>query len=163
MKIKGNHSLKFGGDLRQYRLNTYTVGNSTGTFSFNGNSYVRASSSASSTVTMGQDFASFLLGLPYSGSYDLSTYGSWYSYYASPFIQDDWRVKNNLTISLGLRYDWNGPYHEKYGRTVNGFDATDPNPLQPAAQAAYAKNPIPQLPPSDFNVLGGLTFASPEQ
>ena len=160
-KIKGNHTLKFGGDLRQYRLNTYTVGNSTGTFSFNGNSYVRASSSASSTVTMGQDLASFLLGLPYSGSYDQSTYGSWYSYYASPFVQDDWRVKSNLTISLGLRYDWNGPYHEKYGRTLNGFDTTDPNPLAGPAMAAYAKNPIAQLPASAFNVLGGPTFASP--
>jgi hypothetical protein len=161
IKIKGNHTLKYGVDLRQYRLNTYTVGNSTGTFSFSGNSYVRASSSASSTVTMGQDFASFLLGLPYSGSYDLSTYGSWYSYYASPFVQDDWRVKSNLTVSLGLRYDWNGPYHEKYGRTVDGFDSTDPNPLQAAAQAAYAKNPISELPVNDFDVLGGLKFASP--
>ncbi len=160
-KIKGNHTLKYGGDVRQYRLNTYTVGNSTGTFSFNGNSYVRASSSASSTVTQGQDFSSFLLGLPYSGSYDLSTYGSWYSYYASPFVQDDWRVKSNLTISLGVRYDWNGPYHEKYGRTVDGFDGTDPNPLQAAAQAAYAKNPISEIPVGAFNVPGGLTFASP--
>jgi hypothetical protein len=160
-KIKGNHTLKYGGDLRQYRLNTYTVGNSTGTFSFSGNSYVRASSSASSTVTMGQDFSSFLLGLPYSGSYDLSTYGSWYSYYASPFVQDDWRVKSNLTISVGVRYDWNGPYHEKYGRTVDGFDGTAANPLQAAAQAAYAKNPISEIPAGDFNVLGGLTFANP--
>jgi Carboxypeptidase regulatory-like domain len=160
-KIKGKHTLKYGGDVRQYRLNTYTVGNSTGTFSFSGNSYVRASSSASSTVTMGQDFSSFLLGLPYSGSYDLSTYGSWYSYYASPFVQDDWRVKSNLTISVGLRYDWNGPYHEKYGRTVDGFDSSDPNPLQAAAQAAYAKNPISEIPVGAFNVPGGLTFASP--
>ena len=43
---------------------------------------------------MGQDFASFLLGLPYSGTYDLNTYGSWYSYYGAGFVQDDWRVKH---------------------------------------------------------------------
>ena len=161
MKIKGNHVLKFGGDARQYRLNTYTVGNSTGTFNFNGNSWVRASNSASSTVVMGQDFASFLLGLPYSGSYDLSTYGSWYQYYASPFIQDDWRVKSNLTINWGVRYDWNGPWHEVYGRTVDGFNTTATNPLAANAVAAYAKNPISQLPAGAFNVPGGLTFASP--
>jgi hypothetical protein len=161
MKIKGNHSFKFGGDARQYRLDTFTVGNSTGTFSFSGNSWVRSSSSASSTVVMGQDFASFLLGLPYSGSYDLSTYGSWYQYYASPFIQDDWRVRHNLTINWGIRYDWNGPWHEKYGRTVNGFDTTVANPLAAQAEAAYAKSPISQLPASAFSVPGGLTFASP--
>ena len=160
-RIQGNHSLKFGMDARQYRLNTYTVGNATGTFSFSANTWVRQSSSASSTVVLGQDFSEFLLGLPTSGSYDLSTYGSWYSYYASPFVQDDWRIKPNLTISLGVRYDWNGPYHEKWGRTVDGFDTTSANPLQAAAQAAYAKSPFAQLPASAFNVLGGLTFASP--
>src|SRR5581483_2122834 len=53
------------------------------------------------------------------------------------------------------------PYHEVWGRTLNGFDGTDPNPLQTAAQAAYAKNPIAQVPASAFKVPGGVTFASP--
>jgi hypothetical protein len=44
---------------------------------------------------------------------------------------------------------------------VDGFDTTTPNPLAAAAQAAYAKSPIAQLPASAFNVPGGLTFASP--
>jgi Carboxypeptidase regulatory-like domain len=160
VKIKGNHTFKFGGDGRQYRLNTFTAGNSTGTYSFSGNSYVRASSSASSTVVSGQDFASFLLGLPYSATYDLNTYGSWYSYYSAVFAQDDWRVTRTLTVNLGARFDHDSPYHEKYGRTVNGFDNVTPSPLAPAAQAAYAKNPIPQLPVSEFNPVGGLTFPS---
>ncbi len=161
MKIKGNHILKVGADLRQYRLNTFTAGSSTGTFSFSGNSWVRAGSGSSSTVVMGQDFASFLLGLPYSSTYDLNTYGSWYSYYGSGFVQDDWRVKPNLTINLGVRFDHDAPYHEKWGRTVDGFDTTTPNPLSAAATAAYAKSPIPQIPVSAFNVLGGLSFANP--
>jgi len=105
MKIKGDHTLKAGADVRQYRLNTFTAGNSTGAMSFSANSWDKASSSASSTVTTGQDIAEFLMGLPTSGSYDLNTYASWYSYYAAGFIQDDWRVKHNLTIDLGLRYE----------------------------------------------------------
>ena len=159
-RVMGKHLLKFGGDARQYRLNTITYGNSSGDYSFSGNTWVRQSSSSSSTVALGQDFASFLLGLPYSGGFDLNTYGSYYSYYSSGFVQDDWRLRSNLTVNLGLRYDHDAPYHEKYGRTENGFDTTDPNPLAAAAQAAYAKNPIAQLPASAFNVLGGLTFAS---
>jgi hypothetical protein len=158
VRIKGNHTFKFGGDLRQYRLNTFTAGNSTGTYSFSGNSYVRASSSASSTVAAGQDFASFLLGLPYSATYDINTYGSWYSYYSAGFAQDDWRVSRTLTVNLGVRFDHDSPYHEKYGRTVDGFNNTTPSPLAAAAIAAYAKNPVAQLPVSQFNPVGGLTF-----
>jgi Carboxypeptidase regulatory-like domain len=159
--IKGNHSLKTGFDLRQYRLSTFTSGNSTGGFSFSGNSWVRQSSSSSSTVASGQDFASFLLGLPYTGSasvYDLNTFGSYYSYYGAVFLQDDWRIRRNLTINLGVRYDHDGPYHEKWGRTVTGYDNITSNPLAAAATLAYAKAPIPQLPVSDFKVIGGLTY-----
>jgi len=58
VKTKGNHSLKVGGDFRQYRLSTFSSKNSTGQFSFSGNTWVRSSSSASSTVAVGQDFAS---------------------------------------------------------------------------------------------------------
>ena len=156
--IKGDHSLKFGGDIRQYRLNTFTANNSTGTFSVSSNNWVKASNSASSTVAFGQDLAEFLMGLPTSGSYDINTYASWYSYYAAGFVQDDWRVKRNLTINLGVRFDHDGVYNEVYGRTVNGFDTASSNPLAASAQAAYAKNPIAQLPASAFSVLGGLTF-----
>lgn len=161
IKVKGSHTLKFGADVRQYRLNTFSAKNSTGQFSFNGNSWVRSSSTASSTVAFGQDMASFLMGLPYTASsstYDINTFASWYSYYAAGFVQDDWRVSRNLTLNLGLRFDHDGPYHETYGRTVNGFDTSSPNPLAAAAQAAYAMSPVAQLLPSAFNVLGGLTF-----
>lgn len=159
---KGSHTLKFGGDFRQYRLNTFSAKNSTGAFSFNGNNWVRASSGASSTVAFGQDLASFMMGLPYTASsgsgYDNNTFASWYSYYAAVFVQDDWRVTRNLTVNLGLRFDHDGPYNETYGRTVNGFDSTTPSPLAAAAKAAYAQSPIAQLPASAFNVLGGLTY-----
>ncbi len=159
-KIAGNHTLKFGADVRQYRLNSISYGNSTGTFSFN-NSYVRASSSASSTVAQGQDLASLLLGLPTSGSYDINTYASFYQYYYAGFIQDDWRVRRDLTVNLGVRYDHDDGYNEKYGRTTDGFDSTATNPLASAASAAYAKSPSALLPASSFAVPGGLTFASP--
>jgi hypothetical protein len=160
VKIRGNHTLKFGTDLRQYRVNPIDFGNSTGNFSF-ANTWVRASSSASSTVAQGQDLASMLMGLPTGGSFDLSSYASFYSYYASGFVQDDWRVSRNVTVNIGLRYDFDGPYHEKWARTVDGFAFDTPNPVNASAQAAYAKSPSPVLPASAFSAMGGLTFATP--
>ena len=44
---------------------------------------------------------------------------------------------------------------------MNGFDTTDAESALGRRQAAYAKSPIPQIPVSAFNVLGGLSFASP--
>jgi hypothetical protein len=160
VKTWGNHTVKFGADLRQYRMNFIVNNYSTGQYSF-GNTWVRASSSASSTVVQGQDLASFLLGLPTAGDYDIESSGMFYNYYAAPFIQDDWRIARNLTLTVGLHYDHDGAVHEKYGRTVNGFDTTDPNPIAGPAQIAYANHPIAEIPAADFRVPGGLEFASP--
>lgn len=159
-RIQGNHTLKIGVDGRQYRLSTITYGFSSGGFNFGSNSWVRASSSASSTVAMGQDMAQFLLGLPDQGFYDLNTTGSWYSYGGSVFVQDNWRVKSNLTLNIGWRYDHNGPYNEKFGRTVDGFAFNTENPTGPAATAAYALHPAAQLPAGQFAVNGGLLYPS---
>uniref|UniRef100_Q01YX8 TonB-dependent transporter Oar-like beta-barrel domain-containing protein n=1 Tax=Solibacter usitatus (strain Ellin6076) TaxID=234267 RepID=Q01YX8_SOLUE len=158
--IHGNHTIKAGADLRQYRLNVTSYGNSVGNFAFTANTWVRSASNASSTVVVGQDLASFLLGLPTGGSYDVNAAGSYYEYYAAGFVQDDWRVRKNLTLNLGLRFDHDSPYHEKYGRTLNGFDTTSPNPLNAAAMNAYNQNPVPQIPAGSFQVLGGPTYAS---
>jgi hypothetical protein len=160
--IRGQHNIKVGGDGRQYRLNFRAYGNSAGTFSFGNNNWVRQASNSSATVAMGQDFAEFLLGLPTAGSYDLNASAMYYAYYGSLFVHDDWRVSRTLTINAGLRFDHDFPYHEKWGRTTNGFAFDTPNPLAAAAQAAYAKSPSALLPASAFNVRGGLTFATPD-
>ncbi len=155
-----NHTIKVGADGRQYILNAASFGNSTGTFSFSANSWVRSSSSASSTVVQGQDLAEFVMGLPTSGSYDINTSAAYYEHYGAVFVQDDWRVKKNLTVNAGLRFDYDAPYREKYNRTIDGFDTTSTSPLAAAAVAAYNAHPISQIPVGSFNVVGGLTYPS---
>jgi hypothetical protein len=67
-----------------------------------------------------------------------------------------------LTINAGLRYEYESPISERFDRAVRGFDAGDTNPIAAQAIANYAKNPIPGLPVSQFQVRGGLMFASPQ-
>jgi Carboxypeptidase regulatory-like domain len=158
--VKGSHTLKFGVDLRQYNLNATSFGDSVGGYNFTSNTWVRAASNSSSSVAQGQDLAEFLLGLPTSGEYDINAAGAYYEHYYAGFVQDDWRVTHTLTLNLGVRFDYDAPWNEKYGRTVNGFDTTTPNPLAAAAIAAYNANPIPEIPAGSFNVPGGLTYPS---
>ncbi|MHB1022758.1 MAG: carboxypeptidase-like regulatory domain-containing protein [Acidobacteriaceae bacterium] len=160
VKVIGNHTLKMGVDARQYRLDDIAYGNSVGSYTF-GTNWTSGPTSGSAVAPFGQDFAAFLLGLPSSGSYQLNARESLHSNYFAGFLQDDWRVSNTLTLNMGLRFDRDNPYIEKLGRVVNGFDATTASPIAAAAQAAYAANPIPQIPASSFAVNGGLTFATP--
>ena len=163
VKIVRRHTLKFGADIRQYRLDNMTYGNSAGTYTF-GTNWTRGPTASSAASNLGQDFAAFLLGLPTAGQLDVNPSGSFRSQYYALFLQDDWRVKPTLTVNLGLRFDRDSPYVEQSGQTVNGFAAGTPNPVAAAAIAAYARNPsgqIPQIQPGQFFVPGGLTFASP--
>ena len=155
--FRGNHTFKAGIDAREYRMSNFTPGNSTGSFTF-GTSWTNGPFTNSGAAPLGQELAAFLLGLPTAGSYDLATASTAKSRYYALFFQDDYRVRSNLTVNLGLRFEYETPATERYNRAVSGFDQTTPNPIAAAAIAAYAKAPIPQIPAAQFKVPGGLLF-----
>jgi hypothetical protein len=157
VKIRGNHTMKFGTDLRQYRYSQYNFGNPSGTFTFNGN---WTSNTNNNTTIFGQEMAAFLLGLPNSGSFDLNAQVTAQNRYAAFFFNDDWRVKPNLTLNFGLRWEHDFPEHEWHNKSIDGFDPTAVNSASTAAAAAYAAAPSALLPASQFKALGGPTFTS---
>ncbi len=159
VKFWRSHTFKFGTDVREYRMADFKPNYSTGQFTFSP-TWTTGPFSNTGAAPLGQEFASFLLGYPASGEYDVNTSNIAESRYYSVFFQDDWRARSDLSINLGIRFEHETPTTERFDRSVNGYDYSTASPIAAQAMAAYAKNPIPQIPVSQFNVRGGLTFAN---
>ena len=161
-QIFGKHTLKYGYDFRHLNERFATNGNSTGRFAIEG-IYTAPASNSSSTLRNlpGRDLASFLLGIPASGSIDNPTEYNGVSEYNAGFVQDDFRVTQKLTLNLGLRYDFESGVREKLGRIITNFDRTIASPIAAQALANYNSSVPTGVPVGAFqNLMGGLVFAS---
>jgi len=159
-RTAGNHSVRFGGEYRILQENGINWGNVAPRLEFATN-WTRGplDNSTGSPQGIGQGLASFLLGLPTGGRIDFNPFYAEASRYAGVYIQDDWKLTPRLTVNIGLRYDYDRPTTERYNRSVRNFNFSTPNPIDAAAQANYARSPIPEVPVSDFRSIGGLLFA----
>ncbi len=98
---RGNHTLKFGGDLRRYRYNVLKGS------PFYGNTiFGSIFSSSTDRAGSGAPFADFLLGYPsfFEGTQMLD-WGRHRWIYSGVYFQDDWKLSTKLTFNLGLRYE----------------------------------------------------------
>jgi hypothetical protein len=117
---KGDHSLKFGGEVSLSKDIQDTLLNNYGVFTFNNGATRNA-------------LADFLVGIPSAVSQDAPVTGYTNTWYTAFFIQDDFRIHPRLTLNLGLRWDIQAPPTDPYNRVVNyspGFKSTV-NPLAP--------------------------------
>jgi hypothetical protein len=139
-KMSGRHSMKFGGEVRLYRLNYAQPGVNDVNFSFQ-----RQITSQSPTVAnslQGNGLASFLLGWG-TGDDQSDAAASWaYRSYAG-FYQHDMQITPRLTMNLGIRYEAPIPEKERYNR-ASWFNPTIKSPLN-----------VPAFP----NLRGGIQFA----
>ncbi|MGH9538357.1 MAG: carboxypeptidase regulatory-like domain-containing protein, partial [Terriglobales bacterium] len=100
-KVMGNHSFKFGGDVRRQRFDQTLYFDVSGEYFFDGTS--------SNTVGTDTVFPDYLLGFPGSfgeGSAQVENVRSTGLYL---FAQDSWKIKPNLTLNYGLRWELNTP------------------------------------------------------
>ncbi len=156
--IRGKHSFRTAFDNRNHFRTGGGGGNTSGNFSFNQN-YVRRNDDGFTPASdLGLGMAAFILGIPSSGSVATNdNYATHTPYYGS-FIQDTWRLSNKLTLSIGLRVEYERGATERYNRFIGNFDPAYVPAFAKAAEAAYAMNPIPELAASQFKVVGGNTY-----
>ncbi|MBS1794416.1 MAG: TonB-dependent receptor [Acidobacteria bacterium] len=165
-KIWGGHTIKVGYDFRRLMENRQTNGNNAGNFTTTGTYTTQASSgtligtSITNASAVGRDIASFLLGIPTSGTIEQAATYNVYSNYHGFFFQDDWRVTQKLTLNLGVRYETESGLLERNGQIVTGFNAAVASPLRAAAVANYNASIPTGVPSTAFdNLSGGLVFA----
>lgn len=129
---KGRHDLKFGGEIRALGMNASGGQQGAFTFNFSQNTYEPYQTDANfmNNVSpfVGFAFANMELGAVTSGSQGVpvSLYGRRKEY--ALFAQDDYKVNRKLTVSMDLRWDVTGAYHELHGQWANfDLNAKDPN------------------------------------
>jgi hypothetical protein len=160
-KLKGAHTLKFGADFRLFR--TWAIRYQTSVspdLSF-ANTYTRGPLDNSTAASLGQELAALLLGIP-GGSMNsgpTTNYATQNQYFGL-YLHDNFKVSRRLTLNLGLRYELESPFTERFDRLVAGFAANTASPIAAQAIANYAKNPIAELPASQFTANGGLQFVN---
>lgn len=115
--IKGNHSLKAGVSFQNIRFSTLQPQNSRGSYTYKG--LATANLSGGTTVSgTGFGVADFLLDLQHDAGLSNEVTNGDQRSNDGVYFQDDWRLKQNLTINLGLRWEHFQPYQD-----VGGFQA----------------------------------------
>jgi len=126
MYSRGKHSLKMGGSLTLRQRNQFNVTSPTGRFTFQPqltSNCAGTSSGCTLNSSTGFDVASFLLGYASTEARDYrSGLTGERKHELALFVQDDYKVSSNLTVNLGLRYDYLAPNVEEHDRMAN-FDA----------------------------------------
>ena len=105
--VKGKHTLAFGAQWDHTQLNVINNNTSDDTIDF-------------------KTFVNFVEGAVRTGTYSAAFTGSADRYYRSDtvgaFVNDNYKLRSNLTMTMGLRWDFDGPLSEKYGR-LTGFNS----------------------------------------
>ena len=149
--IRGNHTVRFGGEFRRVQLNTTSDPNPRGKFLFTGQmtSQLNANGQSleDSTTEPYYEFADFLLGLPYNTQIrtgDANTYFRNWEFIG--YGQDDWRINKNFTLLFGLRYTAVTPPVELYDHIANldlNAGATQVAVVTPGAAGTFNGIPTP--------------------
>lgn len=148
--IKGNHSLKFGYEYEHIWMGVFDNNPPYGSFSY-------AGSYSSPTKVADAYWADFLFGT--TSAYSLA--GAFEAHLRqaldSAYVQDDWKIRPNLTLNLGLRWEYGSPYSEENNYVSNWDPGTQTVlTLNPSATAGNG------ITPTSGSGVYGKTLMNPD-
>jgi Carboxypeptidase regulatory-like domain len=168
IQTRGRHVIHYGIEFSYAAIGNAGPGRANGEFAFTpgwSQQYVNHNTGAKD----GSGIADLLLGLPDTGfvDYNDSAYRTW-PYFAG-YVQDTWRATPKLTVTMGLRYDVQIPFIERYNRINAGFNYNSLNPLSSQVMANWsadtatynATNPKFAFPAAPVSLTGSQLFAAP--
>src|SRR5579871_1720637 len=152
--VKGSHSLKFGGEFRYLQINERNVCAPNGDFTFDG------------SVT-GVDAADYLLGAPSANGFNQCSmqFLDSRTRYGGAYAQDSWKLRPNLTINLGFRWEVSMPWYDTQGKieTIVPGEQSTQFPTAPLGWLVPGDPGIPStLAPTRYNNPGprlGLAYS----
>jgi hypothetical protein len=140
-KAMGPHTLKFGGEFRYLQINERNTCAPNGDFIFNG-------------AETGSDFADFLIGAPNEFNQCSRQLLDSRTRYGGAYVQDTYKVKSNITLNLGLRWEVSMPWYDTQGKIetiVPGLQSTQ-FPTAPLGWVVPGDPGIPStLAPTRYN------------
>jgi hypothetical protein len=140
-KVTGKHTLKFGGDIRYIQVNERNTYTSNGWFEFDGGE-------------TGNDFADYLLGAPDLFNQTSPQLLDSRTKYFGLYAQDTYKVRSDLTINYGLRWDVSQPFYDTKDR-IQTFSPGIQSKIYPDSPTGFVFPGDPGVPrtlaPTQYN------------
>ena len=122
-KIAASHTLNMGGEYLRMTHNYAQTNTPSGIFNFDPGFTAQ---NANNTAGSGLGLATFLLGYPDGGSANSPAMVAAQQVYPALFFNDVWHATSKLTVNLGVRWEYAGPWTERFNR-ISIFNPTQPN------------------------------------
>jgi hypothetical protein len=128
-KVRGNHTFKFGGDVRRMRFDQHLYFEVSGYYNYFG--------TGTNAVGFSDQYATYLLGLPDQYQQGAAQVENVRATAVYTFAQDSWKIRPNLTLNYGLRWELNTPLTD-IGHHVQTFRPGQNTTTYPCQLSAYS-------------------------